>query len=190
MRGRNSPASQLYESITMNRILLFTDISTNPKLKIGFGAYLVIPESDLNENSSDIVKEEAKVRKFESTSSTKLEIETLLWALEELEKYPKEIALYCNLTIYTDSQCIVGLLNRRNRLEYYGFKSSRTKKELNHAVLYQRFYSFSDRLKFEVVKLKGHSKSAEKDILHKIFSNVDKGARKALREYLDLNKYK
>ena len=168
----------------MSRIFLFTDVSIDPKLKIGFGSRLIFRESDLNENSHNFIENKVKVQKFESTSSTKLEVETLLWALEELDKKITIKDLYSNLTIYTDSQCIVGLLNRRNRLEYSGFKSSRTKKEFSHAILYRRFYGFSDRLKFEVVKLKGHSKSAAKDILHKIFSKVDKAARKALRKYL------
>jgi len=169
----------------MSRIALFTDVSINTNLKIGFGAYLMIPESYLKENSYDLNKKEVKLKKFESTSSTKLEIETLIWALEELEKNHKEIDLYCNLTIYTDSQCIAGLSGRRTKLERSEFKSSKTNKELNNALLYRRFYRVSDRLKFEIIKLKGHSKSHLKDTLHKVFSQVDKGSRKALRAYLD-----
>ena len=174
-----------YESTTMSRIALFTDVSINTNLKIGFGAYLIIPESYLKENSYDLIKKDVKLKKFESTSSTKLEIETLLWALEELEKSHKEIGLYCNVTIYTDSQCIACLAVRRTQLERSEFKSSKTNKKLNNALLYRRFYRFSDRLKFEIIKLKGHSKSIIKDTIHKMFSNVDKGSRKALRAYLD-----
>ena len=169
----------------MSRIALFTDVSINTNLKIGFGAYLMIPESYLRENLYDSIKKEVKFKKFESTSSTKLEIEALLWSLEELEKSHKEKDLYCNATIYTDSQCIAGLSGRRTKLERSEFKSSKTNKELNNALLYRRFYRVSDRLKFEIIKLKGHSKSIIKDKIHKIFSNVDKGSRKALRAYLD-----
>jgi len=134
------------------------------------------------------MKKEVKVKKFESTSSTKLEIETLLWALEELEKNHKKRDLYCNLTIYTDSQCIAGLSGRMTKLKRSEFKSLKTNKELNNALLYRRFYRCSDRLEFEIIKLKGHSKSLLKDTLHKVFSQVDKGSRKALRAYLDKNK--
>jgi ribonuclease HI len=172
----------------MSRIALFTDVSINTNLKIGFGAHLIIPESYLKENSYDSIKKEVKLKKFESTSSTKLEIETLLWALVELEKSHKEIDLYCNVTIYTDSQCLACLSGRRTQLECSEFKSSKTNKELNNALIYRRFYRFSDKLKFEIVKLKGHSKSIIKDKIHKMFSNVDKGSRKALRAYLDKNK--
>ena len=172
----------------MSRIAVFTDVSINTNLKIGFGAYLIIPESDLKENSYDLIKKKVKLKKFESISSAKLEIEALLWSLEELEKNHKEIDLYCNVTIYTDSQCIAGLSGRRTKLERSEFKSSKTNQELNNALLYRRFYRFSDRLKFEIIKLKGHSKSIIKDTIHKMFSNVDKGSRKALRAYLDKNK--
>ena len=169
----------------MSRTALFTDISINTNLKIGFGAYLLVPESYLEETSCDVMKKEVKVKKFESTSSTKLEIEALLWSVDELEKSHKKKDLYCNLTIYTDSQCIAGLSGRRTKLERSEFKSSKTNKELNNALLYRRFYRVSDRLKFEIIKLKGHSKSHLKDTLHKVFSQVDKGSRKALRAYLD-----
>ena len=172
----------------MSRIALFTDVSINTNLKIGCCAYLLVPESYLQEKSYDLIKKEVKLKKFESTSSTKLEIETLLWALVELEKSHKKIDLYCNLTIYTDSQCIAGLSGRRTKLERSEFKSSKTNNELNNALLYRRFYRFSDKLKFEIIKLKGHSKSIIKDKIHKMFSNVDKRSRKALRAYLDKNK--
>ena len=172
----------------MNKLALFTDISIDTKLKMGWGAYLVIPELHFNGVSNELIKKMIKVRKFESTSSTKAEVETLLWALEELEKNHKGIELYSNLTIYTDSQCIAGLLGRRHRLEATKFKSLKTNKELNNALLYSRFYYYSDKLKFKVIKLKGHLKSTKKDKLHRIFSNVDKVCRKALRIYLDNDK--
>ncbi|GAI87110.1 unnamed protein product [marine sediment metagenome] len=66
-----------------NRIALFTDISLNSKEKIGFGSYLIIPESDLKNVTLELIKINVQLKKFKSTSSTKLEIETLLWAIEE-----------------------------------------------------------------------------------------------------------
>ena len=171
----------------MSRIALFTDVSINKSLKIGFGAYLMIPKSYLKENSYESIKKEVKLKKFELTSSTRLEIEALLWSLEELEKNHKEKDLYRNVTIYKDSQCIAGLSGRRTKLERAEFKRSKTNSILNNALLYRRFYRFSDRLKFEIIKLKGHSKSIIKDTIHKVFSQVDKGSRKALRAYLDKN---
>ena len=69
----------------LNKYLLFTDVSLNPKMKIGIGAYLLIPE-DIIKNAPDLISKpdiinQIEVKKFENVSSTKLEIETVLWAL-------------------------------------------------------------------------------------------------------------
>ncbi len=175
------------ENIIMGKLAIFTDVSLNSKIKIGFGACLVIPEAQLILNQSDFISRKIKLKKFTTTSSTKLEIESLLWALEEVGKNNKEIDLYNNLTIYTDSQCVVGLSNRRKKLESTDFKSGKKKQELNNAVLYRKFYNLSDKFKFELIKLKGHSIKSEKDILHKVFAYVDKAARKELKKYLSAN---
>ena len=104
----------------MKNYYLFTDVSLNPGLKVGVGGYLIVPESFVK-TPSNLIKiseldEILVLRRFEDTSSTKLEVQTILWALEE----------YCNgstisesgkLHIYSDSQCVEGLLSRRARLE-------------------------------------------------------------------------
>ena len=72
----------------MNNYSLFTDASLNPELKVGVGGYLIVPESFIK-TPSNLIKiseldEILVLRRFENTSSTKLEIQTVLWALEEL----------------------------------------------------------------------------------------------------------
>ena len=168
-----------------NRIALFADISLNSKEKIGFGSYLIVPESDLKNVTLELIKINVQFKKFKSTSSTKLEIETLLWAIEELLKNNEQLDLFGNLSIYTDSQCIVSLPERRIKLESSGFKSLRKNKKLNNAVLYRKFYQYQDKLRFRLLKVKGHSKLHTKDILHKLFTIVDRASRKALRTYLN-----
>jgi len=83
---------------------LFTDGSVNPKQNIGFGAYLHVKGDTIYEES---LKKSVKIKRFEDTSSTKLEIETLLWALDEIDLEDEE------LIIYTDCQNILGLPARR-----------------------------------------------------------------------------
>lgn len=172
----------------MDTLSLFTDVSCNTKYRLGFGAYLLVPDSELNAGQSagqrDIFKNKVKFKKFEFTSSTKLEIETLLWALKEVEKIIPKSDLAGHLILYTDSQCIAGLLNRRAKLEHLNFKSIRKNQELNYGALYREFYQASDKWLFKLVKLKGHSKSLTKDKYHTLFSYVDKGSRKALKSYL------
>ena len=159
---------------------LFTDASANPDSLIGFGAYLIIPEIELTAVSDAMIKSKIQLKKFEQTSSTKLELQTLLWALEQVEKNN----LFDNLAIYTDSQNIVGLPGRKTKLENNNFKSSGKNKELNNADLYRRFFDYHNRFKFELIKLKGHSTQSSKDIYHRIFAYVDRGSRMALRQNL------
>jgi ribonuclease HI len=162
---------------------LFTDVSVSPGLKLGVAAYVMVPASFL-EASSEVIKRpeitgRLKVRRFEGVSSTRLELQTVLWALAENRQ-----ALHGSLTIYSDSQCVTGLLKRKPRLLAGGFLSKKTNQELANASLYRAFYEFHDESGFQVVKVAGHSPSRTRDAAHRIFSFVDKEARKALKLWL------
>ena len=85
--------------------MLLMDGSVNPQTNIGYGAYLAVSERGL---SLDSLRPCVKVRRFEHTSSTKLELQTLLWALSEIH------ALGSKVIVYTDSQNIMGLQGRRD----------------------------------------------------------------------------
>lgn len=169
------------------KTLVFSDASVNPRLKTGFGAYLALTETGLignSENASDILKSKIRVKRFTSTSSTQLEIETLVWALWELIRQKTASALVNNITVYTDSQSLVDLPDRRTALEQSGFISTGKNEGLTHSGLYKAFYQLQDNPGFELKKLKGHSKRDDKSRLDEIFSYVDRAARKALREHL------
>jgi len=168
----------------MNRYALFADVSLNPKIKLGFGAYLVIPSSFLEIPPERIIRsefvEQIRLRRFEVTSSTKLEVQTLLWALEDFQKELSG-SRFGTLGVYSDSQCVTGLQRRRSQLEINGFCSNGTNRLLENACLYRKFYEFHETLGFEVIKVVGHSRSCSHDSIHRIFSFVDKEARKALK---------
>ena len=53
--------------------MLFADGSVNTQSDIGYGAYLAVSERGLSLNS---LRTHVKVRRFEHTSSTKLELQT------------------------------------------------------------------------------------------------------------------
>ncbi len=106
----------------MKKIKLFTDSSVNPQKKIGFGAYLIL--DDENKSLEDL-KEHIKIKKFEDTSSTKLELQTLLWALDEIINKDNIIE------VYTDCQNIIGLENRKEKLEKRHFLDNK---------LYEQFF--------------------------------------------------
>lgn len=154
----------------MNKIKLFCDGSVNPQKKIGCGAYFLYSDTD----TLAIVKGNIKIKKFIDTSSTKLELEVLLWALEDKELQDKEI------TVYTDCQNILGLEQRRKKLESNHYKSAKGKL-LNNHILYKEFYKKMDQLNCKYIKVKGHKPSKQKDLIDDLFTLVDRGSRDALR---------
>ena len=167
----------------MKDFALFTDVSLNPELKIGIGACLVLPTPFLSVSFPKIEKTEITgritLRRFTDTSSTKLELETVLWALGEQRKRSKG-----KLNLYTDSQCISGLLKRKPGLLGSHFLSRKTNLPLRNAPLYQRFYAFHDEFDFKIIQVDGHSKTRVRDTAHRIFSIVDREARRALKLWI------
>ena len=161
----------------MEQVILFCDGSVNPQRKIGFGAYFIY--------NNKLVNQDIKIKKFEDTSSTKLELEALLWALDDLKSNKES-----EMIIYTDCQNILRLEQRREKLESNNYKTSTGKIVKNHE-LYKTFYEMTDNIKENTTcifeKVKGHKKSKEKDEVDKLFNLVDKASRKALREYLKEN---
>ena len=155
---------------------LFTDGSVNPCKNIGFGAYLHVKENDDYDASWN---QNVKVKKFGSTSSTKLEIETMLWALKEMSS--------CDgaLIVFTDCQNILDLQARRERLEANDYLTAKNKKIANHE-LYKEFYKITDTLKCQFIKVKGHKPKNNKDDIDKFFTLVDRASRNALRNYFNL----
>ena len=154
------------------QLMLFSDGSVNTQSNIGYGAYLAVSESGL---SLDSLKKFVKVKRFEHTSSTKLELQTLLWALNDMQ------ALEHKLIVYTDSQNIIGLQGRRNRLEKNDYRS-KSNKRLNNYELYQKFYRMIDKMNFELVKVRGHQRSNQKNDIDRLFTLVDRASRNALRK--------
>jgi len=143
----------------------------NTQSNIGYGAYLAVSDRGL---SLDLLRTHVKVRRFEHTSSTKLELQTLLWALSDIQ------ALGRKVIVYTDCQNIIGLQQRRDRYEQNDFRSKKDKR-LNNYELYQEFFRMIYQLDYELVKLHGHQVSNQKDYIDRLFTLVDRASRNALR---------
>ncbi len=156
----------------MHELILLADGSVNAQSHIGYGAYLAVADSGLG---LDELKTQVKVRRFEQTSSTKLELQTLLWALGDIQASGRKVI------IYTDSQNIVGLPRRRDGLEKKDYRSTK-KVSIHNYELYQEFYRLTDQLDCELVKVRGHQLSAQKGDIDRLFTLVDRASRKALRE--------
>ncbi len=152
--------------------MLFTDGSVDVKTGIGYGAYLMVSNMDIPREE---IKKQVQVKRFEDTSSTRLELETLLWALTHVPSKVKHIE------IYTDSQNIMGLPARRKRLEQTDYHSRNSRLIKNHD-LYKEFFRMTDLFNHKLIKAKGHQPTSRKDNIHQLFTIVDKASRKALRK--------
>jgi ribonuclease HI len=176
------------ENPPLNGYVLFTDASLNPKLKLGVGGYIFLPPAILNVNPDNIDKldviERLTVRRFKDTGSTQLEIQTVLWALGDYRN-TLMMSHHGELPVYTDSQCITGLLRRRPALEKNNYISKKKNSVIKNASLYQKFYTLYDELEIKIIKVAGHTRSSSHDTVHRIFSLVDKEVRKSLRCWMD-----
>ena len=155
----------------MNELKLFTDGSVHAQSAIGYGAYLSLSGHRLPGES---LAAHVQTKRFTHTSSTKIELQTLLWALSETTLPGHTLA------VYTDSQNIVSLPDRRERYQQSDFRA-KNNKPLNNADLYREFYRFTEELDCTFIKVNGHQRKKEQDEIGRIFTLVDRMARHALR---------
>jgi len=158
--------------------MLFTDGSVDTKTRIGFGAYLAVNDMEL---SLTDLKTQVKIKQFANTSSTTLEVQTLLWAMDDALLLGAEKTM--RITIYSDSQNIVGLPARRSGLEQRDYYAANGKR-LNNTDLYQQFFKLVDQWNCQIFKMEGHKPQHAKSHLDHVFALVDKASRSALREFI------
>jgi ribonuclease HI len=140
----------------------------NTQTRIGYGAYLAFPEGQTP------LASQIKIKQFADTSSTKLELQTLLWALSEISA--------TEVISYTDSQNIVGLNSRRKKIEENEYYAKNGKLLKNHE-LYRQFYQRLPYVTISFIQVRGHTPSKAKSDVNLIFSMVDRASRNALRAY-------
>ena len=162
---------------------LFIDGSADPRSRIGYGCYLFIEGVYPEDKSEDYIRKNLKFKKFFPTTSTRLEMQTLLWALTEIKNRVESGIEF--IIVYSDSQNIIQLPKRKTQLQLREFKTKSGDTNLNLAGLYQDIFKMLQKYQCKFVKLAGHSKKEGKNRIEKVFMQVDRAARKALRN--DLN---
>lgn len=161
----------LYVDRLKPTFFLFTDASANPQTNIGYGAYLLLAEYQFN---APYLEEKIKTRRFKNTTSSKLELQSLIWALGNI-KFKKR-----KIIIYTDSQNIISLLDRKEKLIKNNYTNKKDELLKNHK-LYKRFYKLLTCNDCDIIKVKGHKKSEDKDSVDRVFTLVDRASRDELR---------
>ncbi len=158
---------------------IFSDCSFAPQKRIGVAAYLIIAPP----YPSDLPPFQYQV--FTDTTNSKLELQAICLALEEVEKgwlgQAKDQPL--NIRIFTDSKTAVDLPHRRQKLEANNFCSKKTGRPLTQASEYQSILAYLDRFTIEFCWLKGHRPLAtQRSVQERIFASLDRFARKKLRQ--------
>lgn len=156
---------------------LFIDGSADPISKFGYGAYLMTqsPHPPLDQLMGRVA-----IKRFTETSSTQLELQTLLWAISELKKTQQLQPQQDHLTIYTDCQTIINLPARRWHLEQNNYCSKKNI-PLKNGDLYRQLLHQFDSINFDLIKVRGHQASKHLQPIDKIFTLVDRCARQTLR---------
>ena len=160
--------------------MLFTDGSVNNQTKIGIGAALLIQDTEFQERApcpmtfQDAFSHRVVLKQFHPTSSTKLELQTLLWSLSELVP-PSEA-----IRIHTDSQNILSLPGRRQRLPHSHYLS-RKQQPIANADMYREFYALTDKYDYQLIKLAGHPAPSARTAVDWVFALVDSAARTAIQ---------
>ncbi|TLD40640.1 MAG: hypothetical protein JETT_3103 [Candidatus Jettenia ecosi] len=171
---------------------IFIDSSYNPERRLGVGGFLCIPNcSDEVLENKNVLEElyspdAVKTRIVEHTTNTRLELQTLLWALESL-KLDTETKTYGemgSITVYTDCRTAVDLLRRRKRLESVHYLSKRKGTILENADIYKSIFTLYDQFSPKLVWIKGHTPGKDRVGIQKIFSEVDRLVRNLLRSYI------
>ena len=160
----------------MKKIQLFTDSSVNPQKKIGFAAFLL--KNSLN-TPLEVLQNSIKYKRFENTSSTRLELQSFLWALDEILKEEKDISNIF-IEVYTDCQNIISLKNRKEKLQNNNYHTT-SGKMLSNYDLYIEFFDKTSKLNIEFIKVEGHKRKDIKNEIDNIFNLVDKASRSFLR---------
>lgn len=175
-----------------SHVTIFIDSSYNPGRRLGVGGFLCIPNCPDEVLANKNVLEElyapdaVKIRIVEHTTNTRLELQTLLWALEslKLDNETKTFEKMGSITIYTDCRTAVDLLRRRKRLESVHYLSKRKGTTLVNADIYKSIFTLYDQLSPKLVWIKGHTSEKDRIGIQRIFSEVDRLVRNRLRSYI------
>ena len=151
----------------MNNIYLFSDASCNPLKNKSIGCYTLVSNLDnFDTNTLNIQKYE-----MDFSSSTLAE----LYTIKEALKYAhSNINDNTTITLYVDCKNFVDLIKKR--------KDKENLKDHRNYELYCELINLVSLYNTNIIWTKGHDKKGNKnEVYQKIFSKLDKIARKLAR---------
>ena len=125
-------------------IQIYTDGSCHTQLKIGGWAALIF----FNEKSEQLTGHET------DTTHNRMELLAVLKALDFVEKNNK---IFSEIEIFSDSQYVVRILERKEKLARNQFLT-KAGKPIRNVDLVKLLIEYLDRLPFHFIKVKAHQK--------------------------------
>jgi ribonuclease HI len=148
-------------------IIAYTDGSCHTQLKTGAWAAIIIIDDNKIKLSGIAQK----------TTHNRMEINA---CIETIEYILKENNEFNEIHIYTDSQYVTGLMERKNKLKAAGFLT-KAGNSIQNPDLVQKIIHLLENYPVKLIKIKAHQKKNETENLN---IEVDKMVRKLLRENL------
>lgn len=167
----------------VRRFSIFADASFQPQLRIGVSGFLILPHDGRAEFPLPPASS-VRTRVARGGSNTRLELETIIWALiswQERHGRRVEDRAPAAVTLYTDCRAAKNLLDRRSRLETSNYFSKRSGGPLQHADLYRRFFKLLEAVQPEIIWIEGHTPRRQRGAIQEIFALVDRTVRERLR---------
>ena len=144
---------------------IYTDGSCHTQLAVGAWVAII-----LFNNQKIILKEVEK-----NTTHQRMELMAVIKAIEYVQQHESNIQ---QVKIISDSQYVIGLIDRRKKLEAAQFKS-KAGKPINNTDLLKQFFFVADKIKVDFEKIKAHQKQTAE---HNYNIDADKLCRKLVRE--------
>jgi ribonuclease HI len=151
----------------MKIIKIYTDGSCNPQQKIGAWAAIIL------------VKDQEILLKDKALNTTHNQME-LLAVIKALEYIEKNNFNNLRIEIYSDSQYVVNLAERKSKLKNSNYLT-KTGKEIQNRSLVEKIIHYIENLNIEFIKVKAHQKKSDEINYNR---DVDKISRKIVRDYL------
>ncbi len=153
-----------------NDIHIYTDGSCHTQFRVGAWAAIIIN----NETEEQLHGYEI------NTTHNRMELLAVINALKHADINISDLH---NIKIYSDSQYVVRLIDRRDKLLQNNFLTKQGNDIKNKDLVIEILYLI-DSLKPEFIKVKAHQK---KSSIRNVNRDVDKKARKIVREYVQKN---
>ena len=147
-------------------VTVYTDGSCNPKFKVGGWASLLISEK------GEITLQGGEME----TTHNRME---LLSVIKSLDYITKNFPDHGRILIHSDSQYVVRIPERMEKLERNNFLT-RSKKPVKNIDLVKRIIGYTRLLDIEFIKVEAHQKSGKTENYNR---TVDRLSRKIVREY-------